>query len=105
MQIEMTDEQVDVLESIYFFEGQDYKERLARRYQFNEQFLYIEDVMEKRGIKFVTEKVRQNCDNIHVSVKGDPDEVAWMDMALLVYAHQKKFKHLVVLEHFPDVQL
>lgn len=50
MQIEMTDDQIDLLERIYFFEGQDYRARLKRQYQFNEQFLFVEDLMERRGI-------------------------------------------------------
>lgn len=98
MQIEMTDDQIDLLERIYFFEGQDYRARLKRQYQFNEQFLFVEDLMERRNIKFVTKSLRQNCDNIHVMVYGDRDQVAAMDMKLLTHAHNKKFTHLVVLE-------
>lgn len=46
----------------------------------------------------MTKSLRQNCDNIHVMVYGDRDQVSAMDMKLLTHAQNKKFTHLVVLE-------
>lgn len=65
----------------------------------NSQFQYLEDRMNRAGIDFTVTRVRQNCDNMHLTVSGDPDQVAWMDMAVLAWSNNKRCKHLLVLEH------
>lgn len=65
----------------------------------NDQWVYLEERIHRAGIDFTVTRVRQNCDNMHVTIDGDPDQVAWMDMALLVWSNNKRCKHLLVLEH------
>lgn len=65
----------------------------------NDQLEYLEERMHLAGIDFTVTKVKQNCDNMHLTIDGDPDHVSWMDMALLVWSHNKGCKHMLVLEH------
>lgn len=88
---------VDRVEDIYL------KQEKPRFYKWsldlNEQFKYLEGRMERAEIAFTVTRARQNCENLHLTVEGDPDEVSWMDMALLVWSYNKGMKHLLVLEH------
>ena len=97
MGLKFTDELADDLEKIYLAQERPrfYKWSL----QLNSQFAFLEEKMDNLGLEFDVAKVRQNCDNLHVSVKGDVNQVARMDMALLLWAHQRSMEHYVVLEH------
>lgn len=97
MKLIFSDELSEQLENI--FRAQEKPRFYTWSVELNEQFEYLEGILEARGVELTVAKVRQNCDNLCLSVIGDADEVAWMDMALLVYAHNHRYKHLLVLEH------
>lgn len=88
---------VDRMEEIY--RAQEKPRFYKWSIDLNDQLEYLEERMNRANIDFTVMKVRQNCDNMHLTVTGDPDQVAWMDMALLVWANNKRCKHLLVLEH------
>lgn len=97
MKLIFNDELSEQLENI--FRAQEKPRFYLWCTELNDQFEYLEGILEGRGVELTVAKVRQNCDNLCLSVIGDADEVAWMDMALLVYGHNRRYKHLLVLEH------
>lgn len=88
---------VDRMEEIY--RAQEKPRFYKWTIDLNDQLGYLEERMYRAGIDFTVTRVRQNCDNMCMTIDGDPDQVAWMDMALLVWANNKRCKHLLVLEH------
>lgn len=97
MTLSFADGVVDRMEEIY--RAQEKPRFYKWSIDLNDQLEYLEERMNRANIDFTVTKVRQNCDNMHLTVTGDPDQVAWMDMALLVWANNKRCKHLLVLEH------
>lgn len=97
MRLNFSDELADKLENIYA--AQPRPRLYAWSVELNDQFLFLEKKMGKAEIDFIVVSVRQNCDNLHVSVHGDPDRVAQMDLVLLGYSNRKSYKHLLILEH------
>lgn len=97
MALTFIDGVVDRMEEIY--RAQEKPRFYKWTIDMNDQLAYLEERVTLAGIDLTITKVRQNCDNMHMTVSGDPDHVAWMDMALLVWSHNKKCKHLLVLEH------
>lgn len=95
--LKFTDAMVDKLEDIY--RAQEKPRFYSWAFELNDQFKVLEERMSMAGVSFVVTNVRQNCDNLCLSVSGEPDEVAWMDMALLGYSNRKRYKHLLILEH------
>lgn len=65
----------------------------------NDQLDYLEGRMNRANIDLTVTKVRQNCENMCLTVDGDSDHVAWMDMALLNWSYNKGLQHLLILEH------
>lgn len=94
--INFPDEWAEKLEEIYRAQEK------PRFYKFsvdlNDQFMYLEDCLEGYNITVDVKRVRQNCDNIHVTVAGDRDQIAWMDSKLIAYSTREQHKHLLVLE-------
>lgn len=88
---------VDRMEEIY--RAQERPRFYKWSIDLNDQWEYLEERMHRAGIDLTVTKVKQNCDNMHVTVLGDADQVAWMDMALLVWSNNRRCKHLLVLEH------
>lgn len=88
---------VDRMEEIY--RAQEKPRFYKWTIDMNDQLEYIEERINRAGIDLTVTKVKQNCDNMHFTVSGDPDHVAWMDMALLAWSHNRRCKHLLVLEH------
>lgn len=97
MGLKFNDGVVDIIEEIY--RAQERPRFYKWSIDLNDQWEHLEGHLNRREIDFTVTKVRQNCDNLHVTIVGDPDHVAWMDMSLLVWAHCHKAKHLLVLEH------
>lgn len=88
---------VDKIEEIYLAqEGPRFSKWTS---DLNQQIVYLEQRMRQASIDFTVVKVRQNCDNMHLTIDGDADQVSWMDMALLVWAHNRRLDHMLVLEH------
>lgn len=98
MQLKFTDELADKLEMIF---GAQPKPFPFYRWcvEINEQFLYVEEVMKGRGYEFDVVGVRQNCHNLHISLKADPDEISAIDANLLREQTIKGYTHCLVLEH------
>lgn len=67
--------------------------------ELNDQLAYLEMRVHKANIDLDIVGIRQNCDNMHLVVEGDSDEIAWMDMALLARGNRMNYKHFLVLEH------
>ncbi|AIA64783.1 hypothetical protein HL10_gp253 [Cronobacter phage CR8] len=97
MALHFKDGVVDRMEEIY--RAQEKPRFYKWTIDLNDQWVYLEERIHRAGIDFTVTGVRQNCDNMHVTIDGDPDQVAWMDMALLVWSNNKRCKHLLVLEH------
>lgn len=97
MALRFSDGVVDRMEEIY--RAQERPRFYKWCVDLNSQIVFLEERMWKANINLEVVKVKQNCDNMHFTVSGDPDHVAWMDMALLVWSHNKKCNHLLVLEH------
>lgn len=97
MGLSFSDGVVDRMEEIY--RAQEKPRFYKWSLDLNDQWEYLEERMHKAGITFNVVKVKQNCDNMHVTLEGDVDQVAWMDMALLLWSLKKRCKHLLVLEH------
>lgn len=97
MTLKFSDGVVDRMEEIY--RAQEKPRFYKWCVDLNSQIVFLEEKMWKANVDLEVVKVKQNCDNMHFTVVGDPDQVAWMDMALLGWSHNKKCKHLLVLEH------
>lgn len=97
MRLKFTDELATVLEDIY--QAQKRPRLYAWTVELNEQFLFLEARMERADIDLTVIRVRQNCDNLHVTVQGDADRVAQMDAMLIGHSVRKNYKHLLILEH------
>lgn len=97
MTLRFSDGVVDRMEEIY--RAQDKPRFYKWCVDLNSQIVFLEEKMWKANVDLEVVKVKQNCDNMHFTVAGDPDHVAWMDMAVLAWSHNKKCKHLLVLEH------
>lgn len=97
MALNFSDGVVDRMEEIY--RAQDKPRFYKWTTDLNDQLEYVEERINLAGIDLTVTKVKQNCDNMHMTVSGDPYHVAWMDMALLVWSHNRRCKHLLVLEN------
>lgn len=97
MRLRFTDELADQLEDIY--RSQERPRFYFWSDELNDQFKFLEKRMARADIYFTALRSRQNCDNLHITVQGDPDRVSQMDAMLLAYSHRKGYKHLLILEH------
>lgn len=94
--LEMSDELIDKLEAIY--KAQEKPRFYKFSYELNAQLIYLCKRLNWMDYTFKVVNVRQNCDNLHITLSGDADQIAWADASIMRWSHTSRFSHFIVLE-------
>jgi hypothetical protein len=100
MALILNDEIIEKMEEIYKSQGKPryYKWLVDLNYQHE----WLDKLLEKHEADINVVDVCQEEDNFVLFCKGDKDIIVCVDMGLLVYARNNKFKHMLILKGADD---
>lgn len=103
MSLIMNDDVIDKMEEIYKSQSKPryYKWLIDLDYQFK----WLEERLDKHDADLEVVDVEQDKDNFNLVCVGDKDIIACIDMSLLVYSRNNKFKYMLTLKNGGDNDL